>query len=254
MKPCNAVVPPSDSSNSSDTFHIERRLYRQGYSSVAGVDEAGRGPLAGPVVAACVILPQGCDSSLFRDSKVLTARRRVVLFDLLHNNGALIGVGSAGPREIEQLNILQASLLAMKRAMEDCAVRNKGCLPEYLLVDGKFPVPAPVSQLALVKGESKSASIAAASIIAKVTRDRLMADNHCQYPQYGFLRHQGYPTKEHRQAISRYGPCPLHRRTFRGVVEFLATSNLVSGKVQNLLWDQVKGNDDGIDGETGGTP
>lgn len=225
MNPCDPSVFPLDCFNPADTFRFERSLYGQGYSSVAGVDEAGRGPLAGPVVAACVIVPRGCDYSLFKDSKLLTPRRRAVLFDILKDCGALIGVGLAGPREIEQINILQASLLAMKRAMEDCTVKNQGCSPEYLLVDGGFQVPAAVSQQTLVKGESKSASIAAASIIAKVTRDRLMADNHHLYPQYGFLRHQGYPTKEHRLAISRYGPCPLHRRTFRGVREFLATSD-----------------------------
>jgi len=225
MNPCDPSVILPDFINSADTFRFERSLYEQGYSSVAGVDEAGRGPLAGPVVAACVIVPRDCDYSLFKDSKLLTPGRRTVLFDILKNCGALIGVGLADPREIEQVNILQASLLAMKRAMEDCTLKNQGCPPEYLLVDGGFQVPATVRQQTLVKGESKSASIAAASIIAKVTRDRLMADNHRLYPQYGFLRHQGYPTKEHRLAISRYGPCPLHRRTFRGVSEFLAISD-----------------------------
>lgn len=235
MKPCTSFVPPSDSSNSADTFHLERSLYRQGYANVAGVDEAGRGPLAGPVVAACVILPRDCEYPLFKDSKLLTPRRRTVLFDILQSNGSLIGVGLAGPREIEHINILQASLLAMKRAMNACTVSNNGASPEYLLVDGSFQVPVSVSQQTLVKGESKSASIAAASIIAKVTRDRLMADEHSRYPQYGFLRHQGYPTKEHRQAISCYGPCPLHRRTFRGVREFLGTSNPAAVMVQNSL-------------------
>ena len=233
MKPCKPCVVPSNYSHPVDTFHIERSLYRQGYSSVAGVDEAGRGPLAGPVVAACVILPPDCDYGLFKDSKLLTARRRSVLFDILQTNGSLIGVGKAGPREIEQVNILQASLLAMKRAMAACAISNNNSSPEYFLIDGSFQVPVPVRQQTLIKGESKSASIAAASIVAKVTRDRIMADCHCQYPQYGFLRHQGYPTKEHRQAISRYGPCPQHRRTFRGVLEFFETSESTPTMVQN---------------------
>lgn len=235
MKPCDSFVVSFDVSHPADTFHFERSLFSQGYSSVAGVDEAGRGPLAGPVVAACVILPQSCDYRLFKDSKLLTARRREVLFDILQTNGALIGVGIAGPREIEQINILQASLLAMKRAMEDCAGRNNGCPPEFLLVDGTFQVPTPISQRTLVKGESKSASIAAASIIAKVTRDRFMADAHRQHPQYGFLRHQGYPTKEHRLAISRYGPCPLHRRTYRGVMEYLDSYDTTSERVPDSL-------------------
>ncbi len=225
MNPCDSSGLLFDSSNPADTFCFERSLYRQGYSCVAGVDEAGRGPLAGPVVAACVIIPLDCDFSLFKDSKLLTPRRRAILFDILQECGARIGVGLAGPREIEQINILQASLLAMKRAMEDCTVNNKGCPPQFLLVDGCFQVPAAVSQQTLVKGESKSASIAAASIIAKVTRDRLMAESHILYPQYGFLRHQGYPTKEHRLSIRRYGPCPLHRRTFRGVREFYGVSD-----------------------------
>lgn len=235
MKPCDASAPSSLPSHPPDTFFFERTLYQQGYSRVAGVDEAGRGPLAGPVVAACVILPRELDHSIFRDSKLLTARRRTLLFDTLQGNGALIGIGSADPREIEQINILQASLLAMRRAIEDCAARHHGGLPDYLLVDGKFQIPASVSQLTLVKGESKSASIAAASIIAKVTRDRIMADSHWQFPQYGFLRHQGYPTKEHRQAINRFGPCPLHRRTFRGVVEFVrASESLPTGNAGSL--------------------
>lgn len=224
MNPCDTSVPLFDFPDAEDTFRFERCLYGQGYSTVAGLDEAGRGPLAGPVVAACVVVSRDCDYTLFKDSKKLTSRRRTILFDLLHTNGALIGIGLAGPREIEQINILQASLLAMKRAMIDCTGKNNGASPDYLLVDGKFPVPSEVKQQTLIKGESKSASIAAASIIAKVTRDRLMAEYHRQYPQYGFLRHQGYPTKEHRSAISRYGPSPLHRRTFRGVTEFLGLS------------------------------
>lgn len=237
MKPCDTFFSPPDSSKPTDTFFFERSLYRQGYARVAGVDEAGRGPLAGPVVAACVILPRNdCEYSSYKDSKLLTPNRRAVLFDILRNNGSLIGVGLSDPREIEEINILQASLLAMKRAMAACVAGNNGSPPDYLLVDGGFQVPAPVSQLTLVKGESKSASIAAASIIAKVTRDRLMADGHRQYPQYGFLHHQGYSTKEHRQAIGRYGPCPLHRRTFRGVSEFIETSEPPTVIVQSSLW------------------
>jgi ribonuclease HII len=236
MIPCKPSVLPSDSSSPVDTFHYERSLYRRGYTNVAGVDEAGRGPLAGPVVAACLTLPQDCDYHVFKDSKVLTARCRSMLFDVLQGNGALIGVGIAGPREIETLNILQASLLAMKRAMEACRNQQNGDAPDYLLVDGGFQVPVAVGQLTLVKGESKSASIAAASIIAKVTRDRLMEEGHRQYPQYGFLHNQGYPTREHRQAIREYGPCPLHRRTFRGVREFFPVENSSSPILQQSLW------------------
>ena len=236
MNPCVSSLFSAAPFPPDDTFSFERELYRQGADLVAGVDEAGRGPLAGPVVAACVILPWDCAYREFRDSKQLTARQRDQLFDVLQHNGALIGVGQATPREIETVNILQASLLAMRRALGACTGANNGRSPDYLLVDGGFQVPAPIAQLTLVKGESKSASIAAASIVAKVTRDRLMAEAHGRYPRYGFDRHQGYPTKAHRQAIALHGPCPLHRRTFRGVAEFVRTGDEAAAPTQNGLW------------------
>jgi ribonuclease HII len=219
-----------------DTFRFERALYASGCTSVAGIDEAGRGPLAGPVVAACVILSLAGDHSMFKDSKLLTARRRNQLFSQLQASDARIGVGSAGPREIERLNLLQASLLAMKRAMDDCAACCEGQALDHLLVDGTFRVPVPVAQTTLVKGERNSASIAAASIIAKVTRDRLMAAFHDQYPHYGFLSNQGYPTRTHRRALRDFGPCPVHRRTFRGVREFCTDGPAASTITQALLW------------------
>jgi len=236
MKPSVPTVVVIKPSLPPDIFFFERQLYQSGSARVAGVDEAGRGPLAGPVVAACVILPREGDHRCFKDSKLLNPRQRNLLFEVLQGNGALIGVGLADPREIEQINILQASLLAMKRAMKDCGAHNAGQEPDALLVDGRFQVPVAVSQLTLVKGESKSCSIAAASIIAKVTRDRIMALCHQQYPQYGFLRHQGYPTKEHRQAIRCHGPCPLHRRTFRGVREFLDANPSLPAVEPQSLW------------------
>ncbi len=218
-----------------DTFALERALYAQGFSGVAGLDEAGRGPLAGPVVASCVILHPSQQTDLFFDSKTLTARKREHLFALLHESAARIGVGMADAREIEALNILQASLLAMRRAVDQCRQNKGDSAPDFLLVDGKFKVPLPTSQLALVKGESKSASIAAASIVAKVTRDRLMLAAHQRFPLYGFDRHQGYPTKAHREALRRHGPCELHRRTFRGVAELLPTEPSVAPH-QSDLW------------------
>jgi len=224
MKHNTVCALPIDPDRLSDTFALERHLTSRGYARIAGIDEAGRGPLAGPVTAACVILPLNCDFTPYQDSKKLTARRREALFELLAVNGAVVGVGLAGAQEIEQINILQASLLAMKRAMEACIPPNGGLTPDFLLVDGKFTVPVEVEQWTLVKGESKSASIAAASIIAKVTRDRIMAEADVLYPQYGFARHQGYPTKDHRNAIRRHGPCALHRRTFRGVREYLESA------------------------------
>ncbi|MGD9948331.1 MAG: ribonuclease HII [Desulfobulbus sp.] len=218
-----------------DTFALERALSAQGFSRVAGVDEAGRGPLAGPVVASCVILQPEQQTELFFDSKILTARKRDQLFAVLHESPAAIGVGMADAREIETLNILQASLLAMRRAVADCQNNFGGAAPDFLLVDGKFKISLATSQLALIKGESKSASIAAASIVAKVTRDRLMAQAHERFPVYGFDRHQGYPTKAHREALRRYGPCELHRRTFRGVTELLHPESSTSPS-QGGLW------------------
>lgn len=200
-----------------DRFVFERSLREQGYSRIAGTDEVGRGPLAGPVVAACVILPPGCDPQRFRDSKQLTHERRVVLAEELRASAALIGIGEVAVAEIDTLNILQASLLAMKLAVEDLPIR-----PDFLLVDGKFPVPLPIPQQALVQGDSRSASIAAASIIAKVRRDALMEAMHQEYPQYNFHRHKGYGTAEHCRLLRLHGPCPLHRRSFRPVREALA--------------------------------
>lgn len=219
----------------SDTFQYERTLIRAGYPLVAGVDEAGRGPLAGPVVAGCVILPDSCEYSRFKDSKVLTAAKRQSLYDYLHTCGARIGFAIVSPEEIDQVNILQASLIAMARAVAHLAEKAKEG-PDFLLVDGKFPAPSDLPQKALVKGESKSASIAAASIIAKVVRDQLMVDYHLQFPRYNFSRHKGYPTREHRRAIELYGPCPIHRKTFKGVREFLADSGAACSIDQQPLW------------------
>lgn len=198
-----------------DTYCFERLAHARGLTRVAGCDEAGRGPLAGPVVAAAVILPHDCDHSLFRDSKVLRPHTRTTLLAKLEESGAIIGVGIVSAGDIDNINILRASLLAMRRA-----VHNLGPpLPDHLLVDGKFPVPIDLSQQTLVKGESKSASIAAASIVAKVSRDRIMDELHHLFPHYGFSQHKGYPTAAHRLAIARYGPSPVHRKSFKGVRE-----------------------------------
>lgn len=182
---------------------------------VVGVDEAGRGPLAGPVVAGAVLLPLDADYTLFKDSKKLSAKKREMLFALMQEQHFVYGVGLCSPEEIDTINILQASLLAMKRA-----VQNMKCQSEYLLIDGKFKIAMDLPQQALVKGEDKSASIAAASIVAKVTRDALMKEYDQQYPEYQFARHKGYPTKLHKALIVEHGICPVHRRTFKGVKEF----------------------------------
>ena len=218
-----------------DTFFYERQLMDQGFALVAGVDEAGRGPLAGPVVAGCVILGPDCDYLQFKDSKKLSAARRETLFATLSSSRAAIGVGITSAEEIDRINILQASLLAMKRAVADCSSRFS-CQPDFLLVDGTFTVPLDLPQQALVKGEARSASIAAASIIAKVTRDRLMTSYHDRYPQYNFLQHKGYPTKAHRQSIAEHGPSPIHRKTFKGVREFCPAFSSENKIKQSSLW------------------
>ena len=200
-----------------DTYSLERCLRLKGYSWIAGLDEVGRGPLAGPVVAAAVILPDNCDSSCFVDSKTINAKQRSRLYKELKNNGAIIGVGIVPEADIDRLNILQASLLAMKKA-----VLSMPAQPDFLLVDGNQPVPIGIPQQSLVKGESKSSSVAAASIVAKVIRDDLMDRYHLQYPQYNFQQNRGYPTLEHREAIRVFGPCAIHRQSFKGVREYIS--------------------------------
>lgn len=225
-----------DSRKIRSTFYFERTLSRTGFQCVAGLDEAGRGPLAGPVVAGCVVLPAKCDYKLFRDSKQLTADQREELFDLLHTCGAKIGYGVISHEEIDRINILQASLRAMVQAV-DHLTRHCKVKPDFLLVDGTFTAPVNLPQKALVKGEMKSASIAAASIVAKVVRDRLMDDFHSRFPVYNFCQNKGYATLEHRRAIRKYGPCIIHRRTFNGVKEYLADKNREEPSTnQQSLW------------------
>lgn len=202
-----------------DNFQFERSLHSKGYNCVAGVDEVGRGPLAGPVVAACVSLPPDCDTSIFLDSKKTSPKQRQSLFAILHQYRASIGIGIVSEKLIDKINILQASLLAMKIAVFHHGCES--CYPDHLLVDGKNEIPLATPQLTLTKGESKSGSIAAASIVAKIKRDSIMANIHASYPEYNFLKNQGYPTKEHRGIVKKIGPCPFHRRSFRGVKEFV---------------------------------
>jgi ribonuclease HII len=201
-----------------DNFQFERALRGRGFTCIAGSDEAGRGPLAGPVVAASVVLPTDCDHSLFLDSKKISHKHRVRLYGLLKDIKATIGIGIVSAKTIDEINILQASLLAMHRAVADMGKRSA---PDFILVDGTFEIPLPVPQIALTKGETKSASIAAASIVAKVERDALMDALDAHYPLYDFRRNKGYPTREHRLAVAKHGPSPCHRKTFRGVKEFV---------------------------------
>ena len=179
---------------------FEKQAMLSGYKVIAGVDEAGRGPLAGPVVSAAVVLPENFDVPGINDSKKLSEKKREALFPVIKKHAIAFGIGLADHEEIDQINILQASLLSMKRA-----------------VDGKFMVNCTIDQRSVIKGDALSLSIAAASILAKVTRDRIMADYDLQYPDYGFRRHKGYPTKAHKEAILTHGPCPIHRKSFKGV-------------------------------------
>ena len=202
-----------------DTYFLERCLRLKGYQWIAGLDEVGRGPLAGPVVAACVILQENCDNSCFVDSKTINADKRSRLYRELKQNGAQMSVGIVSEMDIDRMNILQASLFAMKKAVLAMPV-----LPDFLLVDGNQSIPMTIPQQTLVKGESKSASIAAASIVAKVLRDDMMDQYHLQYPEYNFQKNRGYPTLEHRQAIKTYGPCAIHRQSFKCVKEFISNT------------------------------
>lgn len=197
-----------------DWTMFEELALRQGYSCVAGVDEAGRGALAGPVVAAAVVMPRRTEISGINDSKKLTPSRREALFDLIMEKALAVGIGSGDHLLIDRVNILQATLSAMKDA-----VLGVSPPPDYIIIDGISKIPLNIHQRTIIKGDSVSISIAAASIIAKVTRDRLMADFENRYPGYGFAEHKGYGCASHMAAIARLGPCAIHRKTFRGVKE-----------------------------------
>jgi ribonuclease HII len=199
---------------------IEEQLIRAGYVHVYGVDEAGRGPLAGPVVAAAVLyrpceaLKMACDSKLI-PAKVREVRCAQIMSELIY------GVGIGSVEEIDSVNILQASMLAWRRAVEQILQRTHS----IVLVDGNYPLPGDMPSRAIVDGDARVAVIGAASIVAKVTRDRMMAEYHELYPQYGFAHHMGYPTTEHRRILKVTGPCPIHRKTFHGVREFYSSSD-----------------------------
>jgi ribonuclease HII len=199
-----------------DLWAFERALLAEGYAKIAGVDEAGRGPLAGPVVSAAVMLPPAFDAAGINDSKQLTARQRDRLFDRIYAHAASVGLGIVDPLEIDRINILQAARLSMVMAVANLKPR-----PDFLLIDGNVGIGWNCAQKAIVQGDARSVSIAAASIVAKVSRDRLMHGYHEAFPQYGFDRHKGYPTAAHCAAIARHGPCPIHRRSFKRVCDYL---------------------------------
>ena len=192
----------------------EYSLYKKEYRYIAGIDEVGRGPLAGPVMAAAVVLPPYCELPGIDDSKKLTPLKREKLYVDIFEAALSVGIGRVDQVEIDKINILNASLKAMA-----IALNNLSCPVEYVLVDGIFPVATDVSQMTLKKGDSQSVLIAAASVVAKVTRDKIMEAYHDQYPCYNFARNKGYGTREHLDALKKYGCSPLHRKTFRGVTE-----------------------------------
>jgi ribonuclease HII len=192
---------------------FERRLQREGHIRICGVDEAGRGPLAGPVVAAACILPEGALFERLNDSKQLSAEIRESLFRQISDcPGIQFGVAQASVAEIDRYNILRATYLAMRRAVAKLAEP-----PGYILVDGNRSPDFEAPAQAIVEGDGKSLSIAAASILAKVTRDRIMEEMDAKWPNYGFKRHKGYGTEQHLEALRRFGPCPIHRKSFEPI-------------------------------------
>jgi len=201
----------------SDLWVFEKDAKAKGFKSIAGIDEAGRGPLAGPVVSAAVILPDGFPVPGVTDSKKLTDKKRRQLYVEIYAHAIAVAIGIVDAPEIDRINILQASLRSMS-----LSVKSLFSQPDFLLIDGTFRIPSPLPQQPIVRGDSLSISIAAASIVAKVTRDNLMDIYHQEYPQFGFGKHKGYPTRDHRAAIKKFGCCPIHRKSFKGVKEHLS--------------------------------
>ncbi len=192
-----------------DLWEIERECSAEGFSVICGVDEAGRGPLAGPVCAAAVILPPNLEIPGLNDSKKLTDKKRRELYDIIVEQALAYGIALVSEKEIDEINILQATFLAMEWAVAQLSVQ-----PDLALVDGNREPNLPMQVKTVIKGDSRSASIAAASILAKVTRDRLLEELDETYPAYGFAVHKGYGTKRHYEALREHGPCPIHRMTF----------------------------------------
>lgn len=190
-------------------YSFELAARDAGYRHVCGIDEAGRGPLSGPVVAAACVLEPGTEIPGLNDSKKLTPKKRDLLYDLVIERATDFAVGFATPEEVDSINILNATMLAMRRAI--AALKEPA---DYALVDGNCIRDYPIPARAIIKGDSLSMSVAAASILAKVTRDRLCLEDDRQYPMYGFAKHKGYGTAEHVAALRTYGPCPIHRKTF----------------------------------------
>ena len=207
-----SLFPESVGRPAGDPFFYEGVARKAGYHLIAGVDEAGRGPLAGPVVAAAVIFPANPELPGVKDSKMMTAGARDEAFPVIHDEALATAIGVVSREYIDEFNILKASLEAMVRAVKALDPR-----PETLLVDGIHPVPLPITQKCLKRGDQISRTISAASVLAKVYRDRIMRSYHRMYPAYGFDKNKGYGTRQHLEALKRHGPCPVHRLTFKGV-------------------------------------
>lgn len=191
-------------------FSLEKELWEKGFYNIAGIDEAGRGPLAGPVCVACVILPHDFTLNEVNDSKKLSEKKRELLYDYIIENAVAYNIVLVDNEKIDELNILNATFYGMCQSAE-----NMKITPDFVLIDGNRIKGMTLPHECIVKGDSKSVSIAAASILAKVTRDRFMLKLDEEYPQYQFSKHKGYPTKLHYEMLEKYGPCPYHRRSFR---------------------------------------
>ena len=196
------------------SFEYEEKHYAEGYTAVCGCDEAGRGPVCGPVVAASVILPGGLEIEGLNDSKKLSEKKREALFEVIKEKAIAYAVAEASPDEIDEINILNASMLAMRRAVEALQVKA-----DFALIDGNCSRGFEIPTETVIKGDAKSYSIAAASILAKVTRDRGCAELDKMYPEYGIAKHKGYPTKDHMDAVRKYGPAPIYRMSFLKFLE-----------------------------------
>ena len=199
-----------------DNLKYEKELYEKGYQLIAGIDEVGRGPLVGPVVTSCVILPKNFCLEGLTDSKKLTEKKREAFFDIIMEKAIAVGIGIMDENVIDEVNIYEATKLAMYDAIKKCKTK-----PDYLLIDAMKLENTDIPSLSIIKGDLKSISISAASVIAKVTRDRMMDDLHKKYPMYNFKKNKGYPTKEHIKAIEKYGIIKEHRKTFNPVSKYL---------------------------------
>ena len=197
----------------------EKALYKEGYNLIAGVDEVGRGPLVGPVVTAAVILPKKYKLDGLNDSKKLTAKQRDKFYDILRKDAISIGIGMCDAQIIDEINIYEATKVAMKEAINNLSVK-----PDYVLIDA-MKLDLDIPHLPIIKGDAKSLSIAAASVIAKVTRDRMMDELDKEYPEYGFKKHKGYPTKQHLEALKKYGPLKNYRFTYGPVRDLIKSGN-----------------------------